>query len=335
MGAMRAATLAITISLLSTPELSVTPSHAEPWPQRTVTFITPMAVGTATDFAARLFANALAERWGKPVIVENRPGGDEIIGITAFARMNDDHVLLFSNSSPIAVHPVTYEKLPYDPIRDFLPISLASDIFVAIAASESLKVTSVADLVKLARAQSGKINWASAPGISQYVFAAFERRAGLEMTLVPYREPALALQDLSEGRIHVMAHSLTVLMPLVQAGKARLLVVNNCQRAAIAPDVPTAIEAGYSELTYEGFNGLFGWRGMPTEVRERIAADVRAVAADPLVGERLASAGQVARGSTPAEFSAALEQLRAAATAMVRAVGTMPNQWDCPTRRVR
>lgn len=102
--------------------------------------------------------------------------------------------------------------------------------------------------------------------------------------------------------------------------------MNNHQRAALAPDVPTAIEAGYSELTYEGYSGLFGWRGMPTELRERIAADVRAVTADPLVGERLASAGQVAHGSTPAEFAAALEQVRAAATAMVRAVGTTPHQ---------
>jgi len=326
MRAMKAATLAITISFLSAPALAITPSRAEPWPQRTVTFITPTAVGTGTDFAARLFASALAERWGKPVIVENRPGDDMITGTTAFARMNDDHILLFSNSSPIAVHPATYGKLPYDPVRDFFPISTASDIFVAVAASETLKVTSVGDLVKLARAQSGKINWASAPGITQYVFAAFERRAGLEMTLVPYRGPALALQDLSEGRIHVMAHSLTVLMPLVQAGKARLLVVNNRQRAAIAPEVPTAIEAGYSELTYEGYIGLFGWRGMATELRERIAADVRAVTADPLVGERLESAGQAAHGSTPAEFSAALEQVRADATAMVRAVGAMPNR---------
>jgi tripartite-type tricarboxylate transporter receptor subunit TctC len=326
MGPVKAGTLAITISLLGIPALSIAPSQAEPWPQRTVTFITPTAVGTATDFAARLFANALAEHWDKPIIVENRPGGDMIIGVAAFARMNDDHVLLFSNSSPIAVHPVTYEKLPYDPVRDFLPISLASDIFVAIAVSEFLKVWSVDDLVKLARAQSGKMNWASAPGITQYVFAAFERRAGLGMTLVPYRDLAPLLQDLSEGRIHVAAHSLSALMPLVQAGKARLLVVSNHQRAAIAPDVPTAIEAGYSELTYEGFSGLFGWRGMPSELRERIAADVRAVAADPVVGERLARAGQVARGSTPAEFSAALGQQRAAATAMVRIVGAMPNQ---------
>jgi tripartite-type tricarboxylate transporter receptor subunit TctC len=221
---------------------------------------------------------------------------------------------------------VTYEKLPYDPLRDFLPISLVSDIFVAVAASESLKVTSVDDLVKLARAQPGKINWASAPGITQYVFAAFERHAGLGMTLVPYRELAPLLQDLSEGRIHVAAHSLTALMPLVQAGKARLLVVNNRQRAAIAPDVPTAIEAGYPELTFDGTIGLFGWRGMPSELRERIAADVRAVAADPVVGERLASVGQMARGSTPAEFSAVLEQQRAAAATMVRTVGIVPSQ---------
>jgi len=326
MNAMKAATLAISISLLGTPALSVIPSQAGSWPQRTVTLMTPMAVGTATDFAARLFANALAERLGKPVIVENRPGGDSITGITAFARVNDDHVLLFSNSSPIAVHPVIYQKLPYDPVRDFLPISTASNIFVAIAAAEPLKIASVNDLVKAARAQPGKFNWASAPGLPQYVFAGFDKSAGLGMTQVPYRELAPALQDLSEGRIHVMAHSLSALLPLLQAGTARLLVLNNRERAVIASDVPTAIEAGYPELAFDGFCGLFGRRGMPEELRERIAADVRAVAADPLVGERLASVGQAARGSTPAEFSLALKQQRATATAMVRAIGIMPNQ---------
>jgi tripartite-type tricarboxylate transporter receptor subunit TctC len=326
MDAIRAATLALTIGLLAAPALSMAGQQADSWPQRTVTLITPMAVGTATDLAARLFANALAERWGKPVIVENRPGGDLIIGMTAFARMHDDHTLLFVNSSPIAVHPAIYEKLPYDPIRDFVPISTASDIFVAIAATESLKISSLNDLVSSAHARSGQLNWASAPGITQYVFAAFDKSASLGMIQVPYRELGPALQDLSNGRIHILAHSLTALQPIVKAGKARLLVVNNGQRAAIAPDVPTALEAGHPELTFDGFCGLFGWRGMSEELRERIAADVRAVAADHFIGERLASAGQVARGSTPAEFSLALERQRVTAAAMVRDIGVIANQ---------
>jgi tripartite-type tricarboxylate transporter receptor subunit TctC len=326
MGAIKTATLAVSIGLLGTPLPSIAAPQADSWPHRTVTLITPMAVGTATDFAARLFANALAERWGKPVIVENRPGGDQIIGMTAFARMHDDHALLFVNSGPIALHPAIYEKLPYDPVRDFVPISTASDIFVAIAATESQKIASLNDLVNSARARSGQFNWASAPGLPQYVFAAFEKSAKLGMTQVPYRELGPALRDLSDGRIQVMAHSLTALLPLVHAEKARLLVVNNRQRAAVAPDVPTASEAGYPELTFDGFCGLLGWRGMPEELRERIAADARAVAADPLIGERLASAGQVARGSTPAEFSLALERQRITATAMVRAIGVIPNQ---------
>jgi tripartite-type tricarboxylate transporter receptor subunit TctC len=325
MGAMKVAKLALTIGLLGAPALSMAGQQADSWPQRTVTLITPMAVGTATDLAARLFANALAERWGKAVIVENRPGGDLIIGMTDFARMHDDHALLFVNSSPITVHPAIYEKLPYDPVRDFVPISTASDIFVAVAAAESLKISSLVDLVNLARARSGQLNWASAPGLPQYVFAAFDKNAKLGMTQVPYREPGPALQDLSNGRIHVMAHSLSVLQPIVKAGKARLLVVNNRQRAAIAPGVPTALEAGHPELTFDGFCGLFGWHGMPEELRERIADDMRAVAADHLIAERLANAGQVARGSTPAEFSAALERQRITATALVRAIGVIAN----------
>ncbi len=323
MGVSKTVGLAVAI-LMANAVPSIAPSWAAPWPQRTVTLITPMAAGTATDFAARLFANKLSERWGKPVIVENRPGGDQIVGTDDFTRRKDDHVLLFSTSAPIAVEPVIHEKLPYDPVRDLLPISLASNVFVAIAAKASLNVTSIDGLVKLARSQPGKINWASAPGLTQYVFAAFDRRAGLETTFLPYSTLGPALQDLSDGRIQIMAHSLSALLPVIQAGKARLLIVNNSQRAAIAPEVPTAIEAGYPELTYEGFTGLFGWRGMPDDLRERVAADVRAAASDAGVRERLAAVGQVARGSSPAEFASALVQQRATTEAAVRITGLMP-----------
>jgi tripartite-type tricarboxylate transporter receptor subunit TctC len=326
MRVMKAVGLIVAIGLMGTAAPTIRPARAASWPQRTVTLITPMAAGTATDFAARLFASKLSERWGKPVIVENHPGGDQIVGIETFTRKKDDHVLLFSTSAPIAVEPVIHEKLSYDPVRDLLPISTASNIFVAIAATASLNLTSVEGLVKLARAEAGKINWASAPGLTQYVFAAFDRRAGLEMTFVPYSTLGPALQDLSNGRIQVMAHSLSALLPLVQAGRARLLVVNNSQRAAIAPEVPTAVEAGYPELAYEGFCGFFGWSGMPRELRERIAADVGAVASDPIVRERLASVGQIAHGSTPAEYSSALARQRARTTAAVRAIGLMPTE---------
>jgi tripartite-type tricarboxylate transporter receptor subunit TctC len=325
MGALRTTVFALATGLAAASSLLTTPSRAEPWPHRSVRFIAPIGPGTALDLTARLYADRLAARWGQPVIVENRPGGDTIIGVSGFARANDDHTLLFSISSPAVVLPVTHEKLPYDPVRDLVPISTASDIFIAIAATASLKIDSLADLVRLARSQPGTLNWAAGPGLPQYVFAAFEKGAGLGMTSVSYREVVPSLQDLSEGRIHVVAHSLSALLPVVQAGKVRLLAVANRQRPEIVPDVPTVVEAGYPELAMDGFCGLFGWAGMPSELREQIAADVRAVAADAVIAQRLAAVGQVARGSTPAEFALVLAQQRDRMAAFVRAIGANPS----------
>jgi tripartite-type tricarboxylate transporter receptor subunit TctC len=326
MGALHLAALAITTSLAVGSGVLSTPLQAEPWPQRVVRFVTPIGPGTALDFTARLFADRLSERWSEPVIIENRPGADSIIGVSAFARANDDHTLLFSISSPVAVLPVIHERLPYDPVRDLVPISTASDIFIGIAAAEALKVSSLADLVSLARSQPGKLSWAAGPGLPHYMFAAFEKGARLGMASISYRDVGPSLQDLGEGRIHVVVHSLSALLPLLQAGRIRLLAVANRQRAQVVPDVPTATEAGYPELAMDGFCGLFGWAGMPDELLEHIATDVRAVAADPVIAQRLASAGQAARGSTPAEFALALAQQRARMAAIVHAIGGNPGR---------
>jgi tripartite-type tricarboxylate transporter receptor subunit TctC len=285
-------------------------AHAQSWPQRPVRLIVPAGTGTAIDFAARLYAERLGEIWNKPVVIENRPGGDGITGVAAFAATNDDHTLLFAHSAPVAVQPVIHEKLPYDPARDLVPISIASDIFIVIATTEALEARSIADLVATARKQPGKLNWAAGPGLPQYVFAAFLKSTGLDMTLVSYREVPPLLQDFREGRLHVATHSLAAVRSVVQSGKARLLAVANSQRSSIVPDAPTAVESGFPALGMDGFCGFYGRRGTSDELRDKIARDVRTVASDPKIVERLAGSGQVARAGTPAEFSAALDALR-------------------------
>jgi tripartite-type tricarboxylate transporter receptor subunit TctC len=292
----------------------------EPWPQRTVRLIVPFGSGTAPDVAARSYAERLAARWKRPMIVENRPGAEGLIGVTAFAGMRDEHALLFSPAAPISVFPFTQEKLAYDPTRDFVPISSAIDTFGSIAVSASLKVASLAELVTLARTEPGKLNWTSGGGAFPILLAGFAKTAGLDVVQVSYRQQNLAIQDLAEGRIQVLATTLTALLPFVQAGKIRLLAVTNKRRAPIASEVPTAIEAGYPELEFEGLVGFFGGLAMPAALRDRISADIRAVAADPVVAERLASAGQIVRGSTSAEFAGAIEEQRARMEAIVRLI---------------
>lgn len=282
----------------------------EEWPQRTVRFIVPFPSGSGPDVAARLYAERLTVRWKRPVIVENRTGAEGLVGVIAFTGMRDDHTLLFSPAAPISVFPYTQEKLAYDPVRDVVPISSAIDTFGSIAVPASLGVGSLADLVSLARSQPGKLNWTSGGGAFPTLLEGFAKTSRLDVVQVSYRDQTLAIQDLAQGRVQFVATTLTALLPLVHAGKIRLLAVTNKRRAPLAPAIPTAAEAGHAELEFEGLVGFFGPRDMPAELRDRISRDVRAVGADPALVERLTSAGQLVRGSTPAEFAAAIEEQR-------------------------
>lgn len=281
---------------------------AADWPHRTVRIIAPVPAGSGSDFSARLFAERLSQRWGQPVIVENRPGADGVIGVSAFLSTDDDHTLLFAISAVFTVLPITHEKLPYDPVRELVPISPTSDVVLAIAATEKQSIRTLDGLVQTARAQPGKLNWASSPGLPPFVVGGFLKNAKLDLAFISYRDLAPALQDLGEGRIDVFVHALGVIMPQVQAGRARLLAVASEVRVPLAPDVPTVTEAGFPELRMDGVVGFFGKHGMSDTLRDRIASDVRAVANDPGIRERLAAVGQAARPGTAAEFAALLDE---------------------------
>ena len=177
------------------------PSRAEAWPQRAVRIIMPLAAGGGTDLAARLYAERLSERWRQPVIVENRPGADGIVGVTGFVNSRDDHTLLFSHAGPISINPLIHQSLPYDPARDLVPIASAIDNFFAVAVSSTLNVDSIGALVALARKNPGRLNWTATAGLPKYIFEALLKDEGLEMTYVPYRDFAQSLQDFGEGRV--------------------------------------------------------------------------------------------------------------------------------------
>jgi tripartite-type tricarboxylate transporter receptor subunit TctC len=298
--------------------------QAEAWPQRPVRLLVPFGAGSATDVTARLFADRLSQRWSQPVVVENRPGGDSNIAVGAFASGRDDHTILYSAPNPITVNPILYDKLPYDPAQDLVPISFGSEIFIVVAAPESLKLNSLPDLVALARAQPGKLNWVATPGVVYYMFAGFVRSAGLQMSQVPYRDFTQAVNDLAEGRIQVTVTSLATARPQVETGKVKLLAVTNQQRIPARPEIQTVTEAGHPELAFGAFGGFFGWRGITNELREKISADIRAVGTDPIIAERLGAAGIRPRTSTPAEFAAAIEEERSKVAEIARALGTKP-----------
>jgi tripartite-type tricarboxylate transporter receptor subunit TctC len=314
MYALRCTAIVLTLATA----LFVAPCQAETWPQRTVRIILPLPAGSGTDLAARLFAERLAERWKQPVIVENVPGADGILGVTRFVGSHDNHTLLFSFAGPITINPLIHDSLPYDPSRDLVPIASAIDNFFAIATPSSLGVESIDGLVALSRKEPGKLNWTATAGLPQYIFTALQKSANLEMTYVPYREITLALQDLSESRVQVVATGVSILLPQVQSGKVRLLMVTSRERSPLAEEVPTAAEAGHPELLFDGMVGFYGWRNMAPDLKERIAADVRAVAADSAMVARLRSVGVAVRAGSSAEFAAEIEDQRAKLAPILR-----------------
>lgn len=285
------------------------PVPAQNWPQRTVKFVLPLGPGSGTDVGARLFADRLAAHWNRPVVVENRPGGDGIIAINAFISADDDHTLLFAPSGTFTVHPFVREKVPYD-VRDLVPIARVSNTVVGIAVPASLNANSLAELVALARAQPGKLNWSPTSGMTDIVTSAFLKSTNLDVAKVPYRDSVQGLNDLIENRLQIYVTALAIVRSQAEAGKVRILALTNRERAPIFPNVPTAMEAGFPALALEGLVGLFGPRRMSSELRERIATDIRTVAADPAVAARLEATGQVMNLGSPSEFAASIEEQR-------------------------
>jgi tripartite-type tricarboxylate transporter receptor subunit TctC len=280
------------------------------WPTRAVKIIVPFAAGSANDVSARLYADGLARRWAKPVIIENKPGADAIVGGGAFANARDDHTLLYGTASMITVSPVLQEVLPYDPSRDMVPISsTASSIFV-IAVHDQLPVRSLPELVQLARSKPGELSWTSGPSLPHFVFAAMLARNALRQVYIPYRDAMTQQTDFGEGRVQILSHALQAVRGPVAAGKARILAVTSPGREPGLPDIPTVAEAGFPEMEIEGLTGLFDWRDMPPALRDRISADVQAVARDLSVRSLIEAGGQHVLGSTPNEFSTAIERQR-------------------------
>jgi tripartite-type tricarboxylate transporter receptor subunit TctC len=290
-----------------------------------VRFIVPFGPSSGSDIVARLFADRLAARWRQPVVVENRPGGDGLIAIGAFLAANDDHTLLFIPAGTFTVHPYSHATLPYDAERDLVPITSVVAVVLALSVAPSLGVRSVGELVALARAAPGKLNAAAANGNADFLLSGFLKGADLDIARVPYRDILQAPTDLGEGRIQVLMSSIAIVLPPMRAGRVRVLAVTGRTRAPVAPDVPTVSEAGFPELQLESLVGLFGPRGMPADLRERIAADFRAIFAEnPDFAPRIALTGQVMQIGGPAELAAGIAAQRAKLAAIAGALGIKP-----------
>jgi tripartite-type tricarboxylate transporter receptor subunit TctC len=297
---------------------------AQQWPTRPVKVIVPLGPGSGTDVIVRLFADRLAARWNKPIIVENRPGGDGMIGIKAFLTAADDHVLFFTATSVFTAHPYLHDKLPYDP-DDLVPAAQVNDTPVVVAVPVALNASSMKAFVDMARARPNALNAAAITGLQDLIFDAFLKAEKLQVAKVPYRDTVQALNDLAENRIQILLTSVTIVQGQVQAGNVRIVATTSRRRQSVLPETPTVDESGFPSLTVEGGSGFFVPKIMSSQIRNGIAADVIAVAnADPTLRDRLAAMGQVLHAAPPSEFLKLVEDQRSRARDAARLVGINP-----------
>jgi tripartite-type tricarboxylate transporter receptor subunit TctC len=280
---------------------------AEEFPTRTVTLISPYQAGGTNDIIARLLAQKLSERWGTSVIVENRPGANGGIGIEAVAHaVADGHTLLAVASSALTINPLFYKSLPYDVARDLAPITRTGVVPNVLVVNPSVGAGSVQELVALAKAQPGRLSYASQGTGSngQVNGELFKQRAGIDLLHVPYKGSAPAVQDLLGGRVQVMFDNLPTVLPLIRAGELRALAVTTAARIPQLPDVPTIAESGFPGFDTSAWFALLGPKQTPAAVRTKLEAAAIAALTAADTREHLAAAGI----DVAADGAAALQQ---------------------------
>jgi tripartite-type tricarboxylate transporter receptor subunit TctC len=312
-----------TAAIALTGILVLTSAQAQSWPTRPVKFIVPFGPGAGADIGARLFAEKLQAKWGQPVVVENRPGGNSLVAINAFLGANDDHTLLFGPSGSFTVHPFIYSKLPYHP-NDLIPIVRVSNTILAVAVKKDAPYNTVKEFTEAARANQGKFSSGLVQGITEFTFWGYTHHEKLNIVQAPYRDINVAPVDLGEGRIQVVMASLAIVQPQWKAGRIKLITMNGKKRAPAAPDIPTARESGYPSLELDGLVGLFGLKTMPTALKDKITADFHAAAADGSIADRLKATGQVINVAGPKEFAEAIAEQSANVAAVAKAIGFKP-----------
>ena len=278
------------------------------WPTRPVRLILPAGAGSGLDVTARLLVDRLSARWGEPVVIDNRPGGDGMVGMASFLNANDDHTLFFAAVGTYTVHPYQVERLNYDFSRDVKPIARIVNTVLAASAPASSATKSLEDFVALARANPGKLNAAMPQGISELVFDGFLKTENLDIQKVPYKDFVQAVPDLVTGRLNFLFTAYAVVRPVVQGGSVRVLAVGSRERFSTLPDVPTVIEAGAPSLQLEGLAGLFGPAKMPLDLRNRLGREVVEAMKDKTLVDRLDAAGQPPAPGGAAELQDAVQQ---------------------------
>jgi len=270
------------------------PAQAQAYPTRTVTLIVPWAAGGAVDTVARIVAPKLSERLGKPVVVENRPGGGSTIGTAAGAKAPPDgHTLGIPGSGSMAISPAMYKSLPYEPTKDFAPMALIGRVPFVLIVNPSLPIRSIPDLLKYAKEH--KINYGSGgAGSPHHLYAEmFKGMTGIEMTHIPYKGSADAIKDVVAGHIQILFSDPAPAVPLIRGDKVRPLGVTTLTRWSVAPEIPTLNEAGVPGFDAAGWFMVAGPASTPKPIVERLHTEFKAIMGSPEVKQLVDRTGVV------------------------------------------
>ena len=304
--------------------LCAQPAATDPaYPARPVRIIVPFTPGSATDIIARVVAPRLAERWGRPVVIDNRPSAGGIVACTTVAEATPDGHTLLVTGSNFAGSAALYSKLPYDPVRDFAGITQFASTPLVLVVAPTLGVKSLKEFLALAREKKGELNFGST-GLGSgphYGAELFKLAAGIGAVHVPYRGSPESLTDLMAGRVHFILSPVLAASPLVKGGRLLALGVTTTYRAQAMPDVPTIAEAGLPGFEYQGWYGMLAPGKTPRKIVNLLSAEVGGILDLPETRERIANQGAAARRSTPEAFDKIVRDEIATRTKVWKAAG--------------
>jgi tripartite-type tricarboxylate transporter receptor subunit TctC len=280
---------------------------AQGYPAKSIRFIVPFPPGGGNDTIARLIGQKLTAATGQQVLVDNRPGAGGAIGAEAAAKSPaDGYTMFLAGVATHGINPNLRRKIPYDPLKDFDAVSLIASAPLLVVVHPSLPIKSVKQLVALAKARPGQINYASngAGGSSHLAVELFNMMSGTKMTHIPYKGLAPALTDLLSGEVQVMFSSAVAMLPQVKAGKLRAIAMTGARRSPAIPDIPTVAEAGVPGYETGSWYGIVVPAGTPKAAIDRLSREIIAIVRSPEITDRLNDEAVIPVGNTPAEFTA-------------------------------
>jgi tripartite-type tricarboxylate transporter receptor subunit TctC len=299
-------------------------THAQSFPVKPVRVITPFTAGSAIDTLARVVGQKLGDTWGQQVVIDNRIGANGIIGTEAAAKAPPDgYTVYLGNISTLAVNPHLYLKLPYDALRDFAPVTLAATIPVVLVVHPSLPVKSVRELIALAKAHPGQLNYASGgTGSAQHLPMEMLRvETGINIVHVPYKGLGPAFSDVLGGQVPMMFTGVSNVVPYMKTGRLRVLAIGSPKRSATLPDVPTVAEAGVPGFDFDSWTGYLVPVSTPRELIVKLHADITRTLAAPEVRDKLVTLGFDLVGGTPEAFATLIRNDIARFGKLIKAAG--------------